>query len=57
MVEQALGNVQHDDVAALGLFGEGGNEFLAGATVRGGGLVAEASEWLARRSKREVVSF
>ena len=57
VVEQALGDVERGDVVVLGLFGEGEDEFVAGAALGVGGLAAEASKWLARRRKREIVSF
>ena len=33
VVEQALGDVEHDDVVVLGLFGEGEDEFVTGAAL------------------------
>ena len=57
VVEQALGDVERGDVVVLGLFGQGENEFVAGAALGLGGLAAKASAWLARRRKREIVSF
>ena len=44
VVEQALGDVQRGDVVVLGLFGEGEDEFAAGAAPGAGTLVAETSE-------------
>ena len=44
VVEQALGDVERGDVVVLGLFGEGEDEFVAGAALRVGGLAAETSE-------------
>ena len=57
VVEQALGDIERGDVVVLRLFGEGEDEFVAGAVLGVGGLAAEAPEWLARRRKREIVSF
>ncbi len=57
VVEQAFGDIEGRDVLVLGQFGEGEDEFVAGAALGVGGLAAEASEWLARRRKREIVSF
>nr|WP_238401131.1 hypothetical protein [Alloalcanivorax marinus] len=38
VVEQALGDVEGGDVLVLGQFGEGEDEFVAGAAVRMGSL-------------------
>ena len=44
VVQQALGDVHGADVVFLGLFGEGEDEFVAGAAVRVGGLAADGFE-------------
>jgi CubicO group peptidase (beta-lactamase class C family) len=44
VVEQALGDVERGDVVVLGLFGEGEDEFVAGAALRVGGLAADGFE-------------
>ena len=41
VVEQALGDVERGDVVVLGLFGEGEDEFVAGAALGLGGLAAD----------------
>ena len=46
VVEQALGNVERGDVVVLGLFGEGEDEFVAGAALGVGGLAADGFEAL-----------
>jgi len=46
VVEQALGDVERGDVVVLGLFGEGEDEFVAGAALRVGGLAADGFEAL-----------
>ena len=46
VVEQALGDVERDDVVVLGLFDEGEDEFVAGAALGVGGLVAGGFETL-----------
>ena len=40
VVEQALGDVERGDVVVLDLFGEGEDEFVAGAALGAGGLAA-----------------
>ena len=44
VVEQALGDVERGDVVVLGLFGEGEDEFVAGAALGVGGLAADGFE-------------
>ena len=46
VVEQALGDVERGDVVVLGLFGEGEDEFVAGAALGVGGLAADGFEAL-----------
>ena len=46
VVEQALSDVERGDFVVLGLFGEGEDEFVAGATVRVGSLAADGFEAL-----------
>jgi len=46
VVEQALGDVERGDVVVLRLFGEGEDEFVAGAALRVGGLAADGFEAL-----------
>ncbi len=46
VVEQALGDVERGDFVVLRLFGEGKDEFVAGAALRVGGLAADGFEAL-----------
>jgi len=46
VVDQALGDVERGDVVVLGLFGEGEDEFVAGAALGVGGLAADGFEAL-----------
>ena len=46
VVEQTLGDVERGDVVVLRLFGEGEDEFVAGAALGVGGLAADGFEAL-----------
>jgi len=46
VVEQAIGDIERGDVVVLGLFGEGEDEFVAGAALGVGGLAADGFEAL-----------
>ena len=46
VVEQAFDDAERGDVVVLGLFDEGEDEFVAGATIRVSGLAADGFEAL-----------